>query len=257
MTEITADHWQAGHYRDRHAFVFEASRDLVTGWLAPQPGERVLDLGCGTGELSAQIAGGGARVTGVDASAEMVTGARAKHGGVTFEVVDAHHLPFENEFDAVFSNAALHWMKPLPPVFSNVARALRPGGRLALEMGGGDNVLEVRRAVEGALAELGLPALAHPWVFPTPGELAALLEAAGFRVERLHLFERPSVLAGEDGFRAWLEGFGGGWLAPLTRQERATVIARAEERARPALWNGQDWVADYVRLRALATRTGG
>ncbi|WP_281255885.1 class I SAM-dependent methyltransferase [Deinococcus hopiensis] len=85
---------------------------------------------------------------------------------MTFEVVDAHHLAYEQEFGAVFSNAALHWMKPLPRVFSKVARALRPAGRLALEMGGGDNVLEVRRAVEGALAELGLPALTHPWVFP-------------------------------------------------------------------------------------------
>lgn len=249
------DHWNAGHYRDRHAFVYEASRDLVSGWLAPQPGEAILDLGCGTGELSAQVAESGARVTGVDASPDMIAGAQARYPSVTFAVQDAHHLTFRQEFDAVFSNAALHWMKPLPDVFAHLAVALRPGGRLVLEMGGVGNVLEVRRAVETALAEQGLPALTHPWVFPSPGELATLLEGAGFRVGRLHLFDRPSVLAGTDGFQAWLEGFGQGWLAPLSPPERAAVIARAEELARPALWNGQDWVADYVRLRALATRT--
>jgi len=249
-----ADHWKAGHYRARHAFVYEASRDLVAGWLAPQPNEAILDLGCGTGELTAQIAESGARVTGVDASPDMIAGAQARHPSVMFAVQDAHQLAVQEDFCAVFSNAALHWMKPLPAVFSNVAAALRPGGRLVLEMGGVGNVLEVRRAVETALAERGLPALTHPWVFPSPGELATLLEGAGLRVERLHLFDRPSVLAGADGFRAWLEGFGQGWLSPLDPEERAAVIARAEELARPALRKGEDWVADYVRLRALATR---
>ncbi|WP_216317544.1 methyltransferase domain-containing protein [Deinococcus aestuarii] len=248
------DHWQAAHYRDRHAFVFEASRDLVTGWLAPQPGDHILDLGCGTGELTAQIAGSGAVVTGVDASPDMIAGARERHPGVTFVVEDAHRLPFRSEFDAVFSNAALHWMDPLPPVFAHLHAALRPGGRLALEMGGAGNVLAVREAVEGALADLGLPAMEPPWVFPGPAELATLLEAAGFRVERLHRFDRPSVLSGADGFRAWLEGFAGGWLAPLGDNERRAVLTRAEQLARSHLWNGQDWVADYVRLRALAVK---
>ena len=121
-------------------------------------------------------------------------------------------------------------------------------------MGGGANVLAVRESVEQSLSELGLPALKHPWTFPTSAELATLLEAAGFTVTRLHLFERPSVLSGEDGFRAWLSGFGSGWLASLSEPERAAVIQRAEALARPRLWNGEAWVADYVRLRALGIR---
>ncbi|WP_293915092.1 class I SAM-dependent methyltransferase [Deinococcus sp.] len=252
----TADYWSAEQYRGRHAFVYEASRDLVTDWLSPQPDERILDLGCGTGELTAQIAQAAGHVHGIDASAQMIAGAQAKHvrDNLSFEVQDAHRLPYRSGFGAVFSNAALHWMAPLGGVFSGVARSLIPGGRLALEMGGAGNVLVVRESVEQALSEAGLPALKHPWMFPSPGELATLLEAAGFTVRRLHLFERPSVLVGADGFRAWLEGFGSGWLAPLTPKQRSAVIRRAEELARPELWNGTDWVADYVRLRALALR---
>ena len=248
------DHWNAEQYQNRHAFVFESSRDLVSGWLRPQPGERILDLGCGTGELTAQIAESGAAVTGVDASGQMIAAAQSQYPNLTFDVQNAHALPYRAEFEAVFSNAALHWMKPLDSVLTGVARSLIPGGRLALEMGGGANVLAVREAVETALAELGLPALVHPWIFPSTAELAALLENAGFTVERLHLFKRPSALSGEDGFRAWLAGFGAGWLAPLGDSERAAVIARAEELARPRLWNGSEWVADYVRLRALGSK---
>ncbi|AWN23559.1 SAM-dependent methyltransferase [Deinococcus irradiatisoli] len=252
MTGPTPDHWNAEHYRDRHAFVYESSRDLVSGWLRPQPGERILDLGSGSGELTAQIAESGAQVTGVDASGEMIAAARARHPGVTFEVREAHALPYRRDFEAVFSNAALHWMKPLEPVVAGMAAALVPGGRVALEMGGGANVKAVRQAVEQALGDLGLSALPHPWIFPSPAELAALLEGAGLMVERLHLFRRPSRLSGEDGLRAWLTGFASGWLAPLTGEERAAVIGRAEQLARPQLWNGELWTADYVRLRALA-----
>ncbi|AZI41903.1 methyltransferase domain-containing protein [Deinococcus psychrotolerans] len=254
MTTPTPDHWNAEHYRDRHAFVYESSRDLVADWLRPQVGERVLDLGCGSGELSAQIAQTGATVTGVDASEAMIAAARGQHPAVNFDVQDAQTLPYRAEFDAVFSNAALHWMKPLDNVLSGVSLSLVPGGRLALEMGGGANVLAVREAVEQALSDLSLPALEHVWIFPSPAQLAALLEEAGFTVERLHLFKRPSLLVGEDGFRAWLHGFGASWLAPLSEPERAAVIARAEELARPKLHTAQGWVADYVRLRALAVK---
>ncbi|SEJ12565.1 Methyltransferase domain-containing protein [Deinococcus reticulitermitis] len=255
------DHWNAEHYRERHAFVFGASSDLITEWLRPERGERVLDLGCGTGELSARVAEGGAEVVGVDASPGMIEGAREAFAeryfpNLRFEVGDAHALTFASEFDAVFSNAALHWMAPLSGVFPRVAAALRPGGRFVLEMGGAGNVQTTLDAVEHATQTLGLPELPHPWTFPSAGELCTGLEAAGLRAERVHWFERPSLLPGEDGFRAWLSGFGGAWLAPLGEEDRAAVIREAEAYARPRLWNGGAWVSDYCRLRALAVRPG-
>lgn len=249
-----SDPWNAEQYRQRHAFVFQSSEDLAAEWLRPQPGEKILDLGCGSGELTARIAASGAGVVGVDASPAMIAAAQQRYPEVRFEVQSAHTLPYEAEFDAVFSNAALHWMKPLPPVFGRVAAALRPGGRFVLEMGGAENVQTTLDAVAHAVQTLGLPDLPSPWVFPTAGELCTGLEAAGLRVERLHWFERPSLLAGEDGFRAWLAGFGGAWLAPLGDVERQEVIRLAEEYARPRLWNGEAWVSDYRRLRALAVR---
>jgi len=229
--------WDAGHYRDRHAFVFESSRDLVSGWLEPQPGERVLDL------------------------AGMIAAARERHAGpsatdLTFEVGDAHRLAFRQDFDAVFSNAALHWMSPLPGVFAGVRAALKPGGRFVFESGGAGNVQTIIDAVERGLEGLGLAGLEHPWTFPSTPVMAALLEEAGLRVERLHWFERPSPLPGEDGLRAWLTGFASGWLAPLEAQQREAVLHEAERYARPRLWNGEAglWRADYCRLRGLARR---
>lgn len=253
--------WDAGHYRDRHAFVFESSRDLVSGWLEPQPGERILDLGCGSGELSAQIAAAGAGVLGVDASEAMIAAARERHAGLfdtglTFEVRDAHRLTFQQDFDAVFSNAALHWMKPLPEVFARVRAALKPGGRFVFESGGAGNVQTIVDAVERGLEVLSLPGLGHPWTFPPTPVMAALLEEAGLRVERLHWFARPSPLPAEDGLRAWLTGFASGWLAPLSASQREAVLEEAERRARPRLWDGEAglWRADYCRLRGLARR---
>lgn len=246
--------WNPAEYRARHAFVFESSEDLAAQWLRPEAGERILDLGCGSGELSALIAGTGARVVGVDSAASMVAAARQAHPALEFVVLDAHALPYHQEFDAVFSNAALHWMKPLPGVLAQVAAALKPGGRFVLEMGGAGNVQTTLDAVQHAADTLGIISPPHPWVFPSTAQLAALLEEAGLRVEQTHWFARPSPLPGQEGFRAWLTSFGSGWLSGLGADEHAALLTLAEAYARPRLWNGQAWLSDYCRLRARAVR---
>lgn len=240
----TTDHWDTGLYDGRHSFVWKQSADLVE-MLAPQPGERVLDLGCGTGHLTAQIADRGAAVTGVDASPAMIAQARQNFPKLKFALAKAQEMRFEEPFDAVFSNAALHWMKQPREVIARVAGALRPGGRFVFEMGSHGNITEILAALRTVL-----PERESPWYFPKAGEYATLLEAAGFEIrlmetfERLHTLEHP-----EKGMREWLEMFCGPWFEQGAAPD---AVARIEDILRPALfWDGL-WHARYRRLRAVA-----
>jgi len=245
--------WDTELYRDKHAFVWQAGLGVLD-WLSPQPGERVVDLGCGTGELTVRIAGMGALVTGIDASADMIDAARERFPSVEWRVADARDFTVDEPVDAVFSNAALHWVNPHGRTLERVAAALRPGGRFVAEFGGRGNVAVVVASVEHALRSLGLPALKHPWFFPSVGEYTGMVEAAGLRVTRAEWFERPTPLVGGAGFRDWLLMFADGWLAALDRAERDAVIAVAEASARPSLYRDGQWIADYARIRVLAVR---
>jgi SAM-dependent methyltransferase len=266
--------WDAVAYDDRHSFVADYGRDLLD-LLDPGPGDRVLDLGCGTGRLTAAIADRGADVVGVDASAEMIGRAREAHPDLAaegrFVVADAREyvpgLPGEQpdvprgQFDAVFSNAMLHWVPEADQdaVLATVRDALRPGGRLVAELGGRGNVASIVDAVGAAVAALGSEP-ATPWYFPSVGDYASRLEANGLEVRRAALFDRPTDLdGGEAGLREWLDGFGDRLLAPVPADERGAVVAAAEDRLRPALFDGAagSWVADYRRLRVVAVREGG
>ena len=189
--------WDAELYDAKHAFVWEKARGLLD-WLAPGNGERILDLGCGTGQLAAEIAARGAHVTGVDRSPEMVAEARKKFPALRFVVGDARALPFGEAFDAVFSNAALHWIPEALPVVQGISRALKPGGRFVAEFGGKGNVESVVAAMEYGLEALDLPRHgANPWYNPSIAEYSALLEKHGLEVRQASLFHRPTRL--EDG----------------------------------------------------------
>src|ERR1700757_2096789 len=224
----------------------------VLEWLAPRAGERVLDLGCGDGVLTEQIVAAGCDVVGADASAEFV--ATAKERGIDARLVDGHDLPFANEFDAVFSNAALHWMKRDPDaVLTGVARALKPGGRFVAEMGGAGNVAAIRAAVYDALTRRGVDAVgADPWYFPTADDYRARLEAAGFSVARIEKFPRPTPLPGD--VAGWLRTFAQAFLEAVPGDERDAVLAEVQESLRPQLGVAGVWTADYVRLRFIAHR---
>lgn len=246
--------WDADRYDRSFDFVSRHGRDLIS-LLAPVPGERVLDLGCGTGELAAELADLGIEVHGIDADVSMIAQARAKHPHVRFEQADGHDFALAEPVDAVLSNAALHWMLDPSAVIARVRAALRPGGRFVAELGGDGNVAAIRSAVAEAAGDAGVDPtqLRSPWFFPSPAEYATLLEVGGFRVRLMEHFDRPTPLDGSsDGIVGWLRMFGAQLLAGVPTDLREQVMHDAAERCRPTLWRDGRWQADYVRLRVWA-----
>lgn len=241
--------WQPDRYARHGPFVPELGRSVVR-LLAPDPGERVLDLGCGDGVLSAELVRAGAEVVGVDLSEAMIE--RARERGIDARLADARCLAFDREFDAVFSNAALHWMIDLEAVFSGVARALKPGGRFVAEMGGHGNIAAIVAACVAVLNQSGVDgSAALPWRFAAPDEARALLEAAGFAVETLEHFARPTPLPTD--MEGWFDTFTGRLFTALPPGERDSARRAAIEALRPALQDRQGrWTVDYVRLRFAA-----
>ncbi|MEE4378964.1 MAG: methyltransferase domain-containing protein [Candidatus Competibacteraceae bacterium] len=250
MTNLHPQHWNANHYAKNARFVADLGAPVVE-WLAPQPGEHILDLGCGDGTLTLKLVDLGCDVVGVDASPEMI--AAAQMLGLNAQVMAGQNLHFDNEFDAVFSNAALHWMPNHHSVIAGVRRALKPGGRFVAEMGGYGNVAAIVTAIESALAARGIT-VANPWYFPRLEEYQKLLETGGFSVERITLFPRPTLLPGDVG--GWLETFAKSYTAALPAADRKAFIAEVVEALRPVFTDKQGvWVADYVRLRFSATKS--
>ena len=243
--------WSASNYATHTPFV-PALGAAILERLAPVPGERILDLGCGDGVLTAVLVERGATVVGVDRSPEMVAAARAR--GLDAHVVDGTTLDFHGEFDAVFSNAALHWMPDAAAVIQGVARALKPGGRFVAEFGGHGNVAAIATAIRAVLARHGV-ALTLPWYYPTADAYARLLTDHGFVVKHAALVPRPTSLP--TGMSGWLETFGapiwGGLRADLRSRIEADVVTLLAPSLRDAAGG---WTADYVRLQVEAV-TGG
>ena len=240
--------WDAGLYDDKHAFVWRHGASLVE-LLGPQPGERILDLGCGTGHLTARIAESGATVVGLDHSAEMLEQARAAYPRLQFVQGDAREFTFAEPFDAVFSNAVLHWVRPPEAVVRRVRDALRSGGRFTAELGGRGNVRRIETALRTAEERLNLQLSGSPWYFPGVGEYASLLEAEGLEVRYAVLFDRATPLEGEDGLREWVKMFGRAVLDAIPAERREAFLTAVEEAARPELYRDGGWFADYRRLR--------
>jgi trans-aconitate methyltransferase len=252
--------WDAGAYDNNCNFVWRYGAELIE-LLAPRPGERILDLGCGTGHLTSRMAGSGARVIGLDRSAAMLTEARRAYPHLPLLAADARRFAFAQPFDAVFSNAVLHWILEAESVVECVASALKPGGRFVAEFGGHGNIQAIRGALHTALEEIGRPEgrLWNILFFPTDSEYAALLERYGFAVESIRLFDRPTRLEeGERGMRGWLGMFERGTLERLSEPEREAALTSVERQLRPHLHReaaeGPYWIADYVRLRVVARR---
>jgi trans-aconitate methyltransferase len=250
------NHWDASLYEARHGFVHQQAADLLD-LLQPVAGERVLDVGCGTGHLTARIAAAGAQVTGIDASAEMIAEARRHYPKLNFEVADAREYRAAESYDAVFSNAALHWIRPAESVAGGVAAALVPGGRFVAEFGGHGNVRQIVAAIRAAVDDAldRETADVNPWYFPSIGEYATVLEAAGLEVAAAWLFDRPTPLeAGEEGMLNWLRMFAGPAFSQIAGAEKGAVLTATVERLRPRLFEKGQWTADYRRLRVVARK---
>jgi SAM-dependent methyltransferase len=243
--------WNAGLYDASHAFVWEFGRDLLA-LLAPQPGERILDVGCGTGHLTAEIARSGAQVLGIDRSTAMIAQARENFRDLSFESHDVCALPFDGEFDAIFSNAVLHWVRPPETAAAAMARALKPGGRLVLEFGGHGNVQILAGGACRALRHMGVPEpeRLNPWYFPSVAAYSAILERCGIEVTCALLFDRPTPLRdGERGLETWFHMFGGRFLEPLADSQHSEFFRLLSGYAAPHLLRDGNWSADYRRLR--------
>lgn len=243
--------WQTESYVAHAGFVAELGAPVMD-LLAPRKGERILDLGCGDGRLTEKIAATGAQVIGADASLELLASAAAR--GLQTVHADGHALPFDQEFDAVFSNAAMHWMKRPAEVIAGVHRALKPGGRFVGEFGGYGNVAAICTGLIAVLARRGIDGRENfPWFFPSAPEYTALLEAGGFKVREIALIPRPTPLP--TGMAGWLDTFVNPMTAGLSADERANVLAETVDLLATSLRDQSgNWIADYVRLRFAATK---
>jgi len=250
---VNAHKWDSALYDDRHSFVWRAGAGLLD-LLNPQPGERILDLGCGTGHLTAKIAEAGAVVVGLDSSPAMIAQARQNFPSLRFVLAEARDFRFEDSFDAVFSNAVLHWIPDAESVVKCVAAVLRPGGRFVLEMGARGNVESIRGMLEEVLTESGR-APKSPWFYPSAGEYSTLLEKHGFEIRVAQTFGRWTKLEHPDrGLREWLEMFTGPWFEGISAADRAVLIGTIEDRLRATLYKDGSWWADYRRLRIEAVK---
>ncbi len=242
--------WDAAQYTRSAAFVADMG-EAVFEMLSPLPGERILDLGCGDGRLTGRLAAAGAHVVGVDASPEMVEAARKR--GLDAHVMAAEALTFDAEFDAVFSNAALHWVLQPAKALAGIHRALKPRGRFVAEFGGAGNVALVCQALTTVMQRRGhCFQVLSPWYFPSPEEYSVLLGNAGFSVEVIGLHERPTRLPGDIG--DWLALFASSVLDVLDAREQETAVGEIRTMLRPKLCDEKGWTVDYVRLRLLARR---
>ncbi len=248
---VQAQTWDPERYARNARFVADLGAPTVE-LLAPRAGERILDLGCGDGVLTAKLVSMGCHVVGVDSSAPQIDAARKL--GLDARVMNGEALDFDSEFDAVFSNAALHWMRNPAKVIAGVERALKPHGRFVSEFGGHGCVAKIKKALVAALDRRGINGdAASPWFFPTVEEYSRHLTNGGFVINYIALIPRPTPLPGD--ITEWLETFAESFTSTLLPNQRSSYIAEVQEALRPELCDAEGkWTADYIRLRFAANK---
>ena len=240
--------WDPETYARDARFVSDLGAPLLK-LLEPQPGELILDLGCGDGALTEKISAG-STVVGIDASTEFLEAARTR--GISVVRMDGHQIGFKRCFDAVFSNAALHWMRQPEKVVDGVANCLRSRGRFVGEFGGQGNVETIRMALHAGLQKRSVdPWQVDPWYYPSPEKFAGLLERFGFSVDYIELIPRPTKLPGD--ISQWLGLFAQPFTKPLADRDKRGFVDEVRDALEPTLRKSDgNWYADYVRLRFKA-----
>lgn len=243
--------WNASLYDDKHRFVAEYGKNLLE-CIPHDPEQAILDLGCGTGMLTARLFSLGNRVVGVDSSHSMIEKAKEQFPNIEFNVCNALDLPFEKEFDVIFSNAVFHWIDDHDLLLKNIHKSLTDGGLLICEFGAHGNI----KTIETAFSEICTTYGYHytsGFNFPTVDDFAKLLEKNKFTIEKIYDYDRPTVLSdGEYGLVHWMKQFFSFELVNMPPDVQNTLFEKMEKVCRNTIWNGKEWVADYRRLRAIA-----
>lgn len=214
--------------------------------------QSILDLGCGTGTLTSQLVNYADTIVGVDSSENMIEMAQKQYADIKFIVCDALALPFEKQFDVVFSNAVFHWIADHNVLLKQIHKVLKPDGLLVCEFGANGNIATIEHAFMNVCRDLGYEYIPK-FNFPTSEHFAELLKMNNFVIEKIYDYDRPTPLKdGERGLANWMRQFFASDLETMTEMMQDEIIRRVENLTKESLWNGREWVADYRRLRAIA-----
>ena len=248
--------WNPNLYDDKHDFVYKYGEEIVQ-LLNPQKGEIILDLGSGTGDLTKQIGDACQEVIGLDYSKDMIQTAQAKYPNIPFILADGKNFKLDKTFDAVFSNATLHWIPQAEPVIKNIYKHLKVGGRFVAEFGGKGCVNKIITTLTAVLDEknINYPPVKSVLYYPSVGEYAKLLEKNGFELAYGALFDRPTELkSGYEGMANWIQMFLHWALNILTATEKKEIFDIVSKRLENEMFDGEKWLADYRRIRIVAIK---
>lgn len=252
---MNSPNWNARLYDANHKYVSKYGRTLLE-LVAAKQGESILDLGCGTGDLTQALYQAEIDVVGVDNSPTMIQQATEKYPHISFDIADIVHLPYENEFDAVFSNAALHWVKAAEQALENIYTSLKQGGRFVAEFGGEDNVQKITSAIMSQTKKAGYPMEEDefPWYFPSIAAYTTIMERVGFRVVYAKHYDRFTMLDGKDGLKNWLSMFAIPFFQHVPLSKRDKLITNIEMDLRSQLYKDGNWFADYKRIQVIGIK---
>lgn len=246
--------WDVNLYNEKHGFVHQYGTDLVH-LLDPKAGEHILDLGCGSGQLTNEISSSKSNVIGIDSSQEMIKSSKNLFPEIEFHQMDAQSFEFDLSFDAIFSNAVLHWVENQQVAAKNMHRHLKDGGRLVVEFGGYENVATIIEALRASLSLYGFfnNAKLERWYFPKISTYTSMLEEIGFEVVYAQLYDRPTLLdSKDDGIKDWIEMFGSHFFEGIPDTDKTQILNEVQNKVRTSCFKEGKWYADYRRIRVVA-----